>query len=1035
LVENAGVTGSVTGMWEAYAQRVGKSTESLTEAEKRQAEYNGILEATAFQVGDAARYAEQFAGRQAALEAATLRVNQALGASVQSALTPLLAAITPIVNAVADWIEKHPAFTAGIAAAATAGTALAVAIFGIVPAVTALTAAFSALQASLGVIGAISIVIGILTGLAVWSANAKTPVEELNEEFAQLKSELQSIGASVSSAESAFAVLTSGTATAQEVADAKKALAQAIPEAVIGYDSEGNAVLATNDILREHIELLKQERAEKLRNAQEAAKDLAETSKLDEEAAQIKIERLKEERRQTEELYAEMLASGNYNDGDRALLESYRDDDALAQNTRDLAEAELELKNARDQTSLRLQEQYAIENELMGERDAATQLAMQHVMEQAAQQRLSLDEYRELLTETLSDEQQMAGFREEAAKAAQEQAAATTGIKNAQDALNTAQSAAKQKQQTQMLKAYVKEIKNGTKGTKTYEKAVEELKKEYGDLYPNIEDNIGAIGAIVNSEDEAAQAAVNAARTAIQNLMEVQRAILAVEGASSDAAIQAKNLLDVLAAIDQGLAGLEIGGLPDIDFGSGGGGGGGNEKSRWEMELDELEHYAALGEDVTQRQIDAIQRILETEKLSTEERWQLEEELYDKTNQLIQDRIDLYKSLTDLTQEEASQQAAAIQYMLNAYALSTEERAALTERLNETKKAMDGDYLRDYIAHLERMLREEQLNATQRKSVLEEIMQARIQLLQKEREAAQEQIDQQIAAVEEARDARIAAIDKEIAALDDLLAARKRAQQEEDDQDTLRRLQESLLYEKDDYNRQQLEKRIEQKQQEIADREFEQGIQDQKDALKEKQEAIRQSAEAEIASLQRMAEQKQLFYEEQLERQQEYGDLSLEMQNAYGEMSLEAQGALYGAQYEAGDAQNAAMVELTNAGQQADVATLLSYEGDWSAAGTTLGSALKAALQAKFDEIEAAASAMARNVASIVASAMSQLEGLNAAASAASKAVTVGGNMVKEGASARSSRSINVTQNFNVPAASPSAVRAASKQMARELAK
>lgn len=1041
LVDNAGVTKNVSVMWKEYAKSIGKSVDDLSIAEKRQAEYNGLLQETAYQVGDAARYAQEYAGKQAALEAATLHVNQALGATAQTALSPLLEAVTPILDAIAQWIEQNPALTAGLVTTAAAGTALAVVMFAVVPAVKMLAKAFWELQASLGIIGLIGLAAGVIAGIAVACANAKTPVEELTEEFEDLKSELRSLSESSGSADAAFKVLKDGAATTEELAAAKQALARAIPEAVIGYDSEGNAVLATNDVLEDHIELLRLKREETLRGARETSNELAKVAQLEAEVAQIKIDKLNEGRVETVAYYNDLLAEAqNYSAEEKALLESYRDD-ALAQNASERAAAELELANAHSQVSLKLQEQYAIENELMGERNAATQLAMEYAMQEAALQQLNGEEYLALLQRILGDEEQMLAFTEKAAQAeleraqaAKDAAEAVKALTSAEDALQTASSAAKQKQKTQMLKAYVNEVKNGTKGSKTYEKAVAALKDQYGDLYPNIENSIGAIEDLVRAEDDAAQGAVDAAHTAIKNLMATQQAIVSLEGASVEAVTEAQNLINVLATLDAALAGLGSGNVPSIDLGTsssgGGGGGGGSRKSRWEKELEELEHYAALGEDVTQRQIDAIQRILETQKLSTEERWQLEEELYDKTNQLIEDRISLYKGLTDLTAQEASQQAASIQYMLNTYSLSTQERAALEQQLSETKKALDGDYLRDYIAHLERILQAEQLNAAQRKNILTEIMDARVQLMQKEQEAMREQTDAQISAIEEQRDARIAAIDKEIAALDDLLQARKRAQQQEDDQDVLRRLQESLLYEKDDYNRQQLEKRITDKQKEIADRQFEQGIQDQKDALKEKQDSIRDSAAAEIKMLQEMAEQKLLWYDEQLEMQQEYGDMALEMQGEYGELTLEGQQTLYTAQHVASSSQNADMNKLTDEGQRANVDTLLSYEGEWSGAGNTLGGALQAALQAHFDQIEAAAASMAASVASIVASAMAQMSSLS---SITSGSVNAGTKAVDKAVSGKNG--VVVTQNFYTPTTSPSTVRAANRQLAQELAK
>lgn len=1052
LVDNAGVTKNVAVMWEEYAATIGKSAANLTQAEKRQAEYNGIMQETAYQVGDAARYAEAFAGKQAALEAATLRVNQALGASVQGALTPLLEAVTPLVDALAGWIERNPELTAGIVAATTAGVALTAVVAGAIPMVTGLAAAFGTLQASMGVVGAISLAIGALAAFAVACTNAKTPAEELAEELEGLKNEMQTLGEASASAEEAFAVLESGTATTEEIAAAKKALAAAIPDVVIGYDNEGNAILATNDILREHIELLRKEREAKLQSARAAAQEMADTAQLEVEAAQYRLDVLREERAETEQYYADMLKyAQNYSEEQRALLESYRDD-ALQQNTQAQAEAAQELADARMQASLKLQEQYALENELLGERDAATQLAMEHTMELATQQQLSGEEYLALLQQTLADEQQMAAYREEAAAAAREEAAAVEELADAQDALDTAKSATEQQRAAKQMRAYVEEVKNGTKGTATYNKAVEELAEAYDWLYPNIEQNIDAISDLVAQQEDEAQKAVILARNAIDGLIKSQNAIIQLETASAEAKAEAVSLISVLSQLRNAMTGLLIDGslpeipVPSVSSGGGGGGGGGSEKSRWEMELDELEHYAALGQDVTEQQIAAIRRILEEEKLSTEERWRLEEELYDKESALIEDKISLYKDLTNLTTEEAAQQAAALQYMLQTYALSTEERAALTERLNETKKALDGDYLRDYIAHLEQILAAEQLNAAQRKNVLNEIMQARIQLMQREQEAMQESISAQISAIEAERDAQIAAIDKEIEALDKLLEQRKRLQQEEEDEDALRRLQESLKYEKDDYNRQQLEKQIEQKQKEIADREFEQNIQDQKDALKAEQDAIRERAQAQIEGLQAMAEQKTLWLETQYLQQQEYNALELEQQTAqnalllegqalYGEQSLEAQQALYGAQYGAGEEQNDAMVALTDEGQQRDVETLLSYEDDWSGAGHTLGGALESALQSHFDAIVAAAEAMASQVVSIVANAMAQINSLR---SAASSLQSMGGGTAssRSGGSARSTNvTINQTNNFSGSSPSPSAIRAATKGAAQTLLK
>lgn len=1049
LVDNAGVTKNVAVMWEEYAATIGKSAANLTQAEKRQAEYNGIMQETAYQVGDAARYAEEFAGKQAALEAATLRVNQALGASVQGALTPLLEAVTPLVDALAGWIERNPELTAGIVAATAAGVALTAVVAGAIPMVKSLAAAFATLHASMGVVGAISLAVGALAGIAAACANARSPLQELNEELEGLQDELEQLSTSAGNAEQALAVLESGAATTDELAAAKQRLAEIFPTLVVGYDSEGNVILANNDLIREQIELTKELRRLKQQEAQEVSAQAVEEAKKRRDELEGVLRQLEAEKAQLEQERAAYIAQYGQ---DAPNVQWY--DEELAARGETLINRNLEYRQSLIDLNAQLQAQYALVNESLGEADAATQLAMASAMEYAAQLEMTGAEYQSYLQTVLADEQQMAAYREEAAAAAREEAAAVEELADAQDALDTAKSATEQQRAAKQMRAYVEEVKNGTKGTATYNKAVEELAEAYDWLYPNIEQNIDAISDLVAQQEDEAQKAVILARNAIDGLIKSQNAIIQLETASAEAKAEAVSLISVLSQLRNAMTGLLIDGslpeisVPSVSSGGGGGGGGGSEKSRWEMELEELEHYAALGQDVTEQQIAAIRRILEEEKLSTEERWRLEEELYDKESALIEDKISLYKDLTNLTTEEAAQQAAALQYMLQTYALSTEERAALTEQLNETKKALDGDYLRDYIAHLEQILAAEQLNAAQRKNVLNEIMQARIQLMQREQEAMQESISAQISAIEAERDAQIAAIDKEIEALDKLLEQRKRLQQEEEDEDALRRLQESLKYEKDDYNRQQLEKQIEQKQKEIADREFEQNIQDQKDALKAEQDAIRERAQAQIEGLQAMAEQKTLWLETQYLQQQEYNALELEQQNAqnalllegqalYGEQSLEAQQALYGAQYGAGEEQNDAMVALTDEGQQRDVETLLSYEDDWSGAGHTLGGALESALQSHFDAIVAAAEAMASQVVSIVQSAMAQINSLR---SAASSLQSMGGGTAsgRSGGSARSGGGVTVYQTNNFSGGSspsPSAIRAATKGAAQTLLK
>ena len=94
LVDNAGVTKNVAKMWDDYAKSVGKTTAQLTQQEKITAEVNGIIQETKFQVGDATRYADTFAGRAATLSATFTRLKTAIGETIM----PIANLFVPIIQ-------------------------------------------------------------------------------------------------------------------------------------------------------------------------------------------------------------------------------------------------------------------------------------------------------------------------------------------------------------------------------------------------------------------------------------------------------------------------------------------------------------------------------------------------------------------------------------------------------------------------------------------------------------------------------------------------------------------------------------------------------------------------------------------------------------------------------------------------------------------------------------------------------------------------------------------------------------------------
>lgn len=100
LVDNAGVTKNVAKMWDEYAKKIGKSRNELTQAEKIQAEYNGILEETKFQMHDAEIAQNTFSGKVSTLSQAFTNMKVAIGNVIQPLAKLFIPIITTAVNAV-----------------------------------------------------------------------------------------------------------------------------------------------------------------------------------------------------------------------------------------------------------------------------------------------------------------------------------------------------------------------------------------------------------------------------------------------------------------------------------------------------------------------------------------------------------------------------------------------------------------------------------------------------------------------------------------------------------------------------------------------------------------------------------------------------------------------------------------------------------------------------------------------------------------------------------------------------------------------
>jgi len=114
LVDNAGVTKNVAKMWEDYAKSIGKTTASLTQEEKIQAEVLGIQEESKNQIGDATKYSETFAGQQAQINAVNIELSKTIGESMIPALTQYSSLQLTLTKGITEFIKNNKTASSGV---------------------------------------------------------------------------------------------------------------------------------------------------------------------------------------------------------------------------------------------------------------------------------------------------------------------------------------------------------------------------------------------------------------------------------------------------------------------------------------------------------------------------------------------------------------------------------------------------------------------------------------------------------------------------------------------------------------------------------------------------------------------------------------------------------------------------------------------------------------------------------------------------------------------------------------------------------
>jgi hypothetical protein len=431
------------------------------------------------------------------------------------------------------------------------------------------------------------------------------------------------------------------------------------------------------------------------------------------------------------------------------------------------------------------------------------------------------------------------------------------------------------------------------------------------------------------------------------------------------------------------------------------GGGGGGGTSKYQKDIDTMEHGLALREDNIDAMRDEVEALEALDKkyrdvhgnstLSLEDERDLEERLYEAREDLREqeledayDLIDHKKAMGDLS---VQQEIEMLEQIRDTYEMTADE----IEDINEEIYGLQQDLIDEQAESLDDLA-----------NGIIDALDAKYEAM---RESELDALDASRDAWDKWEDDNVAAIQSQIDALDELAAAEDREAEDADELRKIAKLQAAIAFEQDEYNRAQLQKQLDdavaEREDTLADRERD----DQIASLQDQQDAIRDQADAARDALD----------DQEDAVNQHYDDLTTDA-------ALEAE----------------AEAMLMAGNQQAILDLMASYGDDYNATGQSLGeqwlhgfdaavgelgesvSAWITALNQKIADLQDNITATAAAAANNVATTQTSQKGMQSTGTATPGAASV---------------TYEQTVNFNQPIETPSDVTRRLTQASVDLAR
>lgn len=330
-------------------------------------------------------------------------------------------------------------------------------------------------------------------------------------------------------------------------------------------------------------------------------------------------------------------------------------------------------------------------------------------------------------------------------------------------------------------------------------------------------------------------------------------------------------------------------------------------------ELKQLEHKKAIGQLNSQQEYNWLVRINNKYRKNADEQSDMEKRLYNAKKQMQADEeaantkalqaaykgIENKKSLGKMNSQQELRQLEQIR---QKYKMTAEERMELEIKIYNLKKSLKDDEISSI------------------NTLADAVTEALKQKYEEQRKLEEDRINESIESWQNWEDKTVSAIQGEIDALDELAKKQDSENKRQEYENKRQQTELQLAYEKDDYNRTQLQKELARLDKEEAERLAEEQREAKKKALEGRIEAVKGQSQA---------------TQERLNK--ELDKLGEKYEKLTDSFSLKAQAQKF----------------IADSTQKQIVSLIKSYASDYEIAGNTIGDALYNGMKAKMDNISA----------------------------------------------------------------------------------